>query len=101
MKIRKGDTVLITKGKYRTKKGKVIRVFPEKRRVMVEGINIVKRHVKPKKSGEKGQIVESPSPMPVSKMKLICKNCQEPTRVGYKIVNKEKYRVCKKCGKEI
>lgn len=101
MKLKKGDTVLITKGKYRTRKGKVIRVFPQESRVLIEGVNIIKKHVRPKRSGEKGQVVEMPAPIHISKMKLVCKDCGKATKVGYKIVGKEKYRICKKCGKEM
>ena len=101
MKIKKGDTVLVISGKYRGKKGKVLRVFPKENRVLVEGINLVKKHQKPKRTGEKGQIVESPSPIDVSNVKLICPKCKKATRVGYKFEGEKKYRICKKCGKSI
>lgn len=101
MKIRKGDIVLIISGKDRARKGKVIEAFPKKGRVIIEGINLRKKHVKPKKSGEKGQIVETPASIDVSNTKLICPKCGKPTRVGCKIEGKRKYRVCKKCGQEI
>jgi len=101
MKIHKGDTVLIISGKDRARKGKVIEVFPKKSRVIIEGINLRKKHVKPKRSGEKGQIVETPAPINVSNIKLICPKCGKPTRLGYKIEGKRKYRICKKCGQEI
>ena len=101
MKIKKSDMVIIISGKDRGKKGKVLNVFPKERKLLVEGANIRKRHVRPKKSGEKGQIVESPIPFFASNVKLICPKCGKPTRVGYKIVNKKKHRACKKCGQEI
>jgi len=101
MKIKKGDQILVISGKYRGKKGKVIKALPEKERIVVEGVNIVKKHVRPRKSGEKGQVVEMPAPFHVSNVKLICPNCKQPTRVGYKIEGKKKYRICKKCKKEI
>ncbi len=101
MKIRKGDTVLIISGKDRGRRGKVLDVFPKEGRVVVEGINIRKRHVRPKKSGEKGQIAETPASFSASNVKLICSQCGKPTRVGYKITKGKKYRICKKCGKEI
>lgn len=101
MKIKKGDTALITKGKYRGKIGKVLKVFPKERKILVEGINIVRKHQKPKRTGEKGQIVEMPSPINASNAKLICSKCGKAVRVGYKIVEKKKYRICKKCGQEI
>lgn len=101
MKIRKGDTVLIISGKDRGRRGKVLDVFPKEGRVVVEGMNIKKRHVRPKKSGEKGQIAETPTHFSASNVKLICSQCGKPTRVGYKITKGKKYRICKKCGQEI
>ena len=101
MKIKKGDTVLIISGKDRARKGKVIEAFPRQGKVVVEGINLRKKHMKPKKSGEKGQIVETPVPLNVSDVKLICSKCGKPTRVGYKMEGKRKYRICKKCKQEI
>lgn len=101
MKIKKGDQVLIISGKYRTKKGGVLKALPRKRKIVVEGVNLAKKHQKPKKTGEKGQIVEIPLPIDVSNVKLICLKCEKATRVGYKIISKDKYRICKRCGKEI
>ena len=101
MKIKKNDQVLIISGKDRGKKGKILDVFPKEARVVVEGVNIRKKHVKPKRSGEKGQVVEMPVPLAVANVKLICPKCVQPTRVGYKIVEDKKYRICKKCGVEI
>ncbi len=101
MKIKKGDTVLIIAGKDKGKKGKVIEVFPLIKKIVVEGANLRKKHVKPKKSGEKGQVVNLPSPFDVSNVKIICSKCQKPVRLGYKIGEKNKLRVCKKCGGEI
>ncbi len=101
MKIKKDDQVLIISGKDRGKRGKVLDVFPQEEKVMVEGVNIRKKHVRPKKSGEKGQIVQVPSPIAVSNVKLICPKCGQPTRIGHKIIENNKYRICKKCGKEL
>lgn len=104
MKIRKGDTILIISGKDRAKKGKVIEVLPKENRIVVEGINIVKKHVRPKRAGEKGQRVEVPRPLDLSNVKLVCPKCKKPTRVGYKLVIKgkeKKQRICKKCKQEI
>lgn len=101
MKIKKGDQVLVISGKDKGRKNKIVKVFLKERKVVVEGINLRKKHVKPKKSGEKGQIVETSAPLNVSNLKLICSKCGKPTRVGYKIEGKRKYRICKKCGKEI
>jgi len=101
MRIKKGDTVLINSGKDRGKTGKVIEVFPKDQRIMVEGINVVKKHVRAKRSGEKGQRVEVPRPFNVSNVKLICPKCKKPSRIGARIIEKRKYRVCKKCNQEI
>jgi len=110
MKIKKGDTVLIISGKDRGRKSKVLKTFPKEERLIVEGINLRKKHVRPKKAGEKGQIVELPAPLHVSNVKLICTKCGKATRVGYKSPptkaklgggQKSKIRICKKCGQEI
>jgi len=97
MKIKKDDLVLIVKGKDRGKKGKIIKSIPKENRVIVEGINLVKKHLKPKRGGEKGQIIEKPQPLYVSNVKLICPICKKPTRVGYTLENNKKKRMCKKC----
>lgn len=101
MKIKKDDTVLIISGKDRGKKGKIIRALPKERKVVVEGVNIRKKHIRPRRAGEKGQIVEMPAPIDVSNVMIICPKCGKPTRVGYKIGEKKKYRICKKCSQEI
>ncbi len=101
MKIKKGDTVLVISGKDRGRKGKVVSSLPKKRKVIVEGINIKKKHIKPRREGEKGQIIEVPAPLDVSNVKIICSKCGKATRVGYKIVDGVKSRICKKCGQEI
>ncbi len=101
MKIRKGDQILVIRGKDKGKKGKVLRSFPKDFKILVEGVNVKKKHQRPKREGEKGQIIEISTPMPVAKVKLVCPKCGKATRVGYKIVNGKKIRICKKCGKEI
>jgi large subunit ribosomal protein L24 len=101
MKVKKGDTVLIISGKDKGKKGKVLRVLIDEKRIVIEGANLIKKHQKPKQSGEKGQMVEMPAPIDSSNVKLICSKCNKATRIGYKILNDNKYRVCKKCGKQI
>ncbi len=101
MKIKKNDTVLVISGKDRSKKGKVIKVLPSESRVVVEGINLRKKHTRAKRQGEKGQVVEIAAPLHISNVKLICSKCKMPTRVGYKVVGKNKFRICKKCGQEI
>ena len=69
--------------------------------MVVEGVNLRKKHVRPKKAGEKGQIVQLPGPIDISNTKFICPKCGKATRVGYKLTEKKKFRVCKKCGQEI
>jgi large subunit ribosomal protein L24 len=100
-KIKKGDTALVISGKDRGRKGKVLRVFPQDGRVMVEGMNLKKKHRKPSRQGEKGQVVHIPLPFPASKVKLMCSSCGKATRVGFMVEGKEKYRTCKKCGARI
>ncbi len=100
MKIKKGDIVLITKGKDREKSGKVLSAFPKENKVLVEGLNLRKKHVRPTKSGEKGQIIQVPVPISVANVKLICSKCGKAVRVGYRIEGEKKYRICKKCGRE-
>ena len=101
MKIIKGDTVLVISGKYRGKKSKISRTFPKERKVLVEGINLVKKHRRPKRTGEKGQIIELPQPIDISNVKLICQKCGKATRVGYKMIGQKKIRICKKCHKKV
>lgn len=97
MKIKKGDTVLMIKGKDRGRKGKVIKAIPKENKIIVEGLNIIKKHIQPRREGEKGQVIQVPRPVDASNTKLICPRCKKSTRVGYKIVNQKKYRFCKKC----
>ncbi len=106
MKIKKNDKVLIISGKDRGKTGKVLRVFPKEGRILVEGVNIVKKHQKPKREGEKGQVIQLPKPIDVSNVKIICPHCGKASRIGYKIILKDKkqkmkIRICKKCGQEL
>lgn len=101
MKIKKGDTVLIITGKDKNRKGKVIEVLPKINKIVIEGLNVVRKHLRPKRTGEKGQKVEIPKPMNVSNVKLICPKCGQPVRVGYRITEAGKFRVCKKCESEI
>lgn len=101
MKIRKNDTVLIISGKDKGKKGKVTETFPKDFKIIVEGVNLAKKHRRPRKQGEKGQIVAIPKPLSVSSVKLVCSKCAEATRVGYKTTESGKFRICKKCGQEI
>ncbi len=101
MKVKKNDTVLIISGKYRGRKGKILKSFPKMDKLLIEGINLRKKHQKPKKTGDKGQIIEIPAPIHISNVKIICPKCKKATRIGYRIEGGEKYRICKKCDKTI
>lgn len=100
MKIKKNDQVLIITGKDKGKSGKVLTAIPSLEKIVVESVNIRKKHLKPKKQGEKGQIAQMPLPIHISNAMLICSKCSKPTRVGYRVDDGGKFRVCKKC-KEI
>lgn len=97
MKIKKGDTILITAGKDKGKKGKVEKVFVAENTVLVPGLNIYKRHLKKRDEKHPGGITEFPRPLPVGNVALLCPSCGKPTRVGYLVVAGEKHRVCRKC----
>lgn len=97
MKIKKGDIVKILIGKDKSKTGKVIKTLPSVGKVLIEGLNMFKKSVKPKKQGEKGQIVSFPRAINVSNVMLVCPNCKAAARVGYVIEGDDKKRVCKKC----
>ena len=101
MKIIKGDTVKVILGKDRGKTGSVIRTFPARDKIIIDGLNLVKKHVRPKKQGEKGQMVSVPRPLAVSKVMLVCASCKEPTRVGSRMDGARKVRYCKKCKAKI
>ncbi|MFH1611826.1 MAG: 50S ribosomal protein L24 [bacterium] len=101
MKIKKGDTVLIISGKDRGRKGKVLQSLPKLNKIVVEGINIIKKHRRPRNEREKGQVVELAKPISISNVKLICSKCSKATRTGFKVVEDKKYRICKKCKQEI
>lgn len=101
MKIKKGDTVLIIAGKDKGRKGKVARAFPKEEKITVEGMNIVRKHRRPRNEREKGQVVEIAKPIAVSGAKLVCPKCGQASRVGYKLAADKKYRICKKCKQEI
>lgn len=97
-KIKRGDTVRILSGKDKGKAGPVMLVLSQRGKVLVEGINMVKKHIKPKRAGEKGQRVSIASPIDVSNAQLICPSCKKSTRVKIKYENDKKIRLCKKCG---
>lgn len=101
IKIKKGDLVKIMVGKDSGKTGKVMQVLPEDQQVVVEGLNILKKHIKPTKRNEKGQRLEFSAPLAISKVQLVCPKCNKITRVGFKVLTDgKKQRICRKC-KEI
>ncbi len=100
--VRKNDTVLILSGENGGKQGKVLKVYPKQNRLIVEGINFVKRHTKPTQKNPKGGIVEKEGPVNASNVMVVCGKCGQPTRIGTKIMNDgERIRMCKKCGEMI
>ncbi len=113
MKIKTGDKVKILAGKDRGKTGKVMQVFVKDQRLVVDGLNLLIKHQRPQRQGEKGQRIQFPAPLNISNVALICPKCGHATRVGYKVVatevNKEsgkkvrnvKSRICRKCQEAI
>ena len=101
MKIKKGDLVKMLAGKDSGKTGKVLRVDPTAGKTTIEGLNLMKKHKRPRKEGEKGQRVEIPRAVNISNVALVCPKCGKTTRVGYKSTGEKKFRVCKKCNAEI
>ena len=101
MKIKKGDQIQIIAGKDKGKAGKVLRVIPGNLRIVIEGLNLIKKHMKPKKGGEKGQRIEVPASINISNVMLVCPKCGKLTRVGFKVNQEDKLRICKKCKSEI
>ena len=98
MNIKKGDTVVVLSGKDRGKQGKVLGTVPSERKVVVEGINMVTCHVKPRKQGEQGGIVKREAAIASCKVQVVCPKCSKATRVAHKIENGKSVRVCKHCG---
>ena len=101
MNVKKNDPVVVLSGKDKGKKGKVLSVDPESRKVIVEGISVASRHQKPRKQGEEGGIIKKETPIYASKVMTVCPKCDKATRVAHKIVDGKKVRVCKHCGAEI
>lgn len=100
-KIKKGDLVIMLTGKDRGKKGKILKVIPKEGKVIVEGLNLVKKHQRPKRMGEKGEIVLVPRAVDISNVALFCNTCGRGTRVGYQFSGEEKIRICKKCHQPV
>ena len=100
-KIRKGDRVRVLTGKDVGTEGEVTRVIPERNRVIVDGVNVAKKHQKPTRATQQGGIIDKDMPIHISNVAVVCGSCHEPTRVGYRLAGSDKLRVCKKCGKDL
>lgn len=97
--VKTGDEVVVINGKNRGKRGKVMQVSPKEGKVIVEGVNVVTKHVKPRQMGEPGGLIKAESALYADKVQLVCPKCDKPTRVGHDVdKNGKKVRVCKKCN---
>ena len=101
MNVKKGDTVVVLSGKDKGKRGKVLGTVPSEAKVVVEGINMVTCHTKPRRQGETGGIVKREAALYASKVQVVCPKCGKGTRVAHKVENGKKTRVCKHCGAEL
>ena len=102
MRIHKGDRVVVRTGKYRGHRAEVIRTIPAEGRLVLEGVNVAKRHTKPARATTQGGIIDKFMPMHVSAVALLCRSCSSPTRVGMRIDEAgRKVRVCRKCGSDL
>ena len=99
--VKTGDTVVMLSGKDKGKQGKVLEVMPGEGKVLVEKINVVSRHTKPRKQGEEGGILKKEAPIYACKVQKVCPKCNKPTRIGHKVEGGKKVRICKKCGAEL
>ena len=101
MKLRKGDNVIVLSGNDRGKTGEILEIIPSTQKVVVKGVNIRKKHVKPRKAGEEGGIIPSEYPIHSSKVNIVCPKCGKASRIGYIVEDGKKVRVCKKCGAKL
>ena len=101
MHVKTGDTVKVISGKDKGKEGKILRAVPEKERVVVEKVNLVKKAMRPTQANPQGGIATMEAPIAVSNVMLVCPKCNKPSRVNHKRENGKMVRVCKKCGKDI
>lgn len=100
MKLKKDDKIKVIRGKDAGKEASVLKVLSKESKVLVEGVNQSKRHIKSRVPGQKSEIVTITKPLPLANVQLICPKCKKPTRVGYKVLKDSKVRVCKKCKAE-
>ena len=101
MRIKKGDNVSVLSGNDKGKTGEVLEIHPKTNKLIVKGVNIRKKHVKPRKAGEEGGIISVECAIPSSKVNVVCPKCGKATKIGYTMENDKKIRVCKKCGAKI
>jgi large subunit ribosomal protein L24 len=101
MKLKKGDNVIIITGKDKGKKGKIVRVLPMPNKVVVEGVNISKKHQRPRKSGEKGQVIKIAMPIHASNVQIVDPKTEKGSRIGKKMVNDKMVRITRKSNQEI
>lgn len=101
VKIKKGDEVIMLNGKDKGKKGKVLKIIKKSNRVIVEGLNLVKKNLKPKKQGEKGEIISMPRSVNISNVAIFCSRCNKGVRVGFRLSGDQKMRICRKCQETI
>ncbi|TML63019.1 MAG: 50S ribosomal protein L24 [Actinobacteria bacterium] len=102
MKLRKGDRVVVLTGKDRGKEGDIMRAFPSRQMVIVDGVNRVRKHQRATRATMQGGIIDKDMPMPVSSVAIVCGACGEATRVGYRFDDQgAKVRICRKCGADI
>lgn len=102
MKVKKGDNVKMISGNDKGKQGKVLAVFPDASKILVEGIHMKKKHVRPRREGQKGELVRIPAPFPISRAMLLCPRCGKAGRIAQKRdYSGKKIRVCRKCEGEI
>ena len=101
MRIKKGDNVQVLSGNDKGKTGEVLEVIPGTNKIIVKGINIRKKHVKPRKQGEEGGIISVECAIHASKVNVVCPKCGKATRIGYEVDKDKKVRVCKKCGAKL
>ena len=101
MKLRVGDEVKVTSGKDKGRVGKIEKVFPKKKSIVIAGLNMYKRHYKPRKANEKGGIIDIVRPLPIGNIAFICPKCKSVTRIGFTLSENKKVRVCRKCKQEV
>lgn len=99
--VKKDDTVIVISGDDKGKQGKVVEVSPDERKVIVSGVNIVSKHVKPRKEGEAGGIIKVEGAMYADKVQIYCPKCKKGVRIKHKIENGKKVRICAKCGQTL